>query len=276
MMLESEGVPAEERRLRIAATVEKHGFVHIGDLAEAFGISRVTVRADLDSLEKQGRLHRVRGGALATHRTGLPASRAGGTIESTFEEALDAAGEEKAAIGLLAAQMVSPGESVILDAGTTTLAVAEALVARADLRDVVVITNGLSHALVLEQAVPRYTVVVSGGTLRPLQHSLINPLAGGILGQINADTVFLGCNGVHPSRGVTNLNLPEAEMKQLMMRSSARTVVVADGSKIGRVELAPVCQLDQADVLVTGRSADERVLQECRDTGLEVEVADER
>ncbi|ONK16089.1 DeoR family transcriptional regulator [Streptomyces sp. MP131-18] len=69
-MVDTEGVPAEERRQRIAAAVEDRGFVHVGNLAEAFGISRVTVRADLDSLEKRGRLRRVRGGALAAHRAG--------------------------------------------------------------------------------------------------------------------------------------------------------------------------------------------------------------
>ncbi|RKN07005.1 DeoR/GlpR family DNA-binding transcription regulator [Streptomyces radicis] len=273
MVINLEGVPAEERRQRIAATVEERGFVHVGDLAEAFGISRVTVRADLDSLEKQGQLRRVRGGALATHRTGgMPASRAGGSVESSFEEAMSAAGAEKTAIGRHAARLISPGESVILDAGTTTMAVARALVERADLRDVVVITNGISIALELERAIPRFTVIVTGGTLRPLQHSLVNPLGAEILGRINADTVFLGCNGVHPRRGFTNLNLPEAELKQAMLRSSARSVVVADGSKVGRVELAPICSIDQADLLITGASGDKQTIQDCRDAGLEVDV----
>ncbi|MFD5315346.1 DeoR/GlpR family DNA-binding transcription regulator [Streptomyces sp. NPDC127098] len=275
MSISLEGVPAEERRQRIAAAVEDRGFVHVGQLSEAFGISRVTVRADLDSLEKQGRLRRVRGGALATHRGGgMPASRAGGAIESPFEEAMGAAEAEKAAIGRRAARLVGPGESVILDAGTTTMAVARALVERADLRDVVILTNGLSIALELERAVPRFTVIVTGGTLRPLQHSLVNPLGAGILERINADTVFLGCNGVHPRRGLTNLNLPEAELKQAMLRSSARCVVVADGSKVGRVELAPICPVDQAELLITGPSADRQALDDCRDAGLDVDVVE--
>ncbi|MDT0269096.1 DeoR/GlpR family DNA-binding transcription regulator [Streptomyces sp. DSM 44915] len=275
MVVNLAGVPAEERRQRIAATVEERGFVHVGDLAETFGISRVTVRTDLGILEKQGRLHRVRGGALARNRGGgMPASRAAGAFESSFEEAVGAAGAEKAAIGRLAAGLVGPGESVILDAGTTTLAVARALVERADLHDVVLFTNGLAIARELEPAIPRFTVVVTGGTLRPLQHSLVNPLGAGILEQVNADTVFLGCNGVHPRRGLTNLNLPEAELKQAMLRSSARCVVVADGSKLGRVELAPICGINKVDTLVTGASADRRAVQDCRDAGLEIEVAE--
>lgn len=276
MVTDLEGVPADERRERIAATVEERGFVHVGDLAETFGISRVTARADLDVLEKQGRLRRVRGGALATHRAGgLSASRAGGLIESSFEDATTAAGAEKACIGRLAAQMISPGESVILDAGTTTMAVARALVERADLRDVVVFTNGLSIAMELERAIPRFTIIVTGGTLRPLQHSLVNPLGTGMLASINADTALLGCNGAHPAHGFTNINLPEAELKQVMIRSAARRIFVADGSKVGRVELAPICQFEEADLLITGASANKQVVESCREVGLDVEIAEE-
>ncbi|MFI7453787.1 hypothetical protein ACIBQX_40295 [Nonomuraea sp. NPDC049714] len=152
-------MPAEERRERIAATVEDRGFVHIGELSKSLGISRVTDRG--------------------------------------------------------------------------------------------------------------------GGTVRPLQHFLVNPLGTGILEQINADTAFLGCDGVHPCRGFTNLNLPEAELKQVMIRSSARWIMVTDGSKVGRVELAPLCELDDADLLITGASADRQTVQDCRDAGLDVEVAEE-
>src|SRR5436305_145936 len=77
-----------------------------------------------------------------------------------------------------------------------------------------------------------------GGTLRPLQHSLVDPLATLVLDQIAVDTVFLGCNGVDAEAGVTNVNLPEAEMKKAMLRVGKRTVVLADSSKLGRVELA--------------------------------------
>ncbi|GAA4586615.1 DeoR/GlpR family DNA-binding transcription regulator [Planotetraspora phitsanulokensis] len=276
MVPEPEGVPTEGRRERIAALVADRTFVRIGDLAEAFGISRVTVRADLDFLEKQGRLKRVRGGALADARPGaLPASRAGGLIESSFEDAMDASATEKTLIGRAAAQLITSGESVILEAGTTTMAVARALVERADLRDVVIFTNGLAIALELERAIPRFTVIVTGGTLRPLQHSLVNPLGVGMLAQINADTLFLGCNGVHPRTGFTNLNLPEAELKQAMIRSAGRRMFVADGSKLGRVELAPICPIDEADLLLTGASADAQAVAECREAGLDIEICEE-
>ncbi|WP_103961179.1 DeoR/GlpR family DNA-binding transcription regulator [Nonomuraea solani] len=275
MTAEPEGMPTQGRREQIATLVSDRGFVRVGDLAETFGISRVTVRSDLDVLEGQGLLKRVRGGALAFERGTSRASRAGGIVESSFEDAMDAAVGEKTLIGRAAARLITSGESVILEAGSTTMATARALVERADLRDVVIFTNGLAIALELERAIPRFTVVVTGGTVRPLQHSLVNPLGAGMLAQINADTVFLGCNGVHPKRGFTNLNLPEAELKQAMISSAGRRIFVADGSKVGRIELAPICALDEADLLLTGAAADGQVVAECRDAGLDVEVCTE-
>jgi DeoR family transcriptional regulator of aga operon len=188
---------------------------------------------------------------------------------------MDASAQEKALIGHAAARLITSGESVIIEAGTTTMAVARALVARADLRDVVIFTNGIAIASELERAIPRFTVVVTGGTLRPMQHSLVNPLGAGMLAQINADTLFLGCNGIHPRTGFTNLNLPEAELKQVMIRSAGRRVFVADGSKVGRIELAPICALDEADLLLAGASADAQVVADCREAGLDIEICEE-
>lgn len=263
---DTDGLPAEGRRARMAATIADRGFAKVTDLAEAFGISRVTVRADLEVLERQGRLRRVRGGAMFTGRDPR--------VEPSFEEALTSASPAKTLIGRAAAALVSPSESVVLDVGTTTTFVARALVDREELRDLVVFTNGLTIALELERAIPRFSVVVTGGTLRPLQHSLINPLGDHILERIHADTVFLGCNGVHPTGGITNVNLPEAEAKRAMLRAAGRRVVVADGSKLGRVELAVVCPLADIDLLITSGAADAEALDALRDAGLEILVAE--
>jgi hypothetical protein len=106
---------------------------------------------------------------------------------------------------------------VILDVGTTTTAIARALMASDELTNVCVFTNAINIALELEPAIPRFTVVVLGGTLRPLQHSLVDPLSGLVLEQVNVGIVFLGCNGIDPEAGITNLNLPEAGIKQRML-----------------------------------------------------------
>lgn len=255
-------VPANLRRERIRAIVGEGEYTRVADLAELLGTSEVTVRSDLDALAARGQLQRVRGGAV-------PRSRP--RRELPFEQALGAAAEEKQRIGEACAATVSDSETVLLDVGTTTAAIARALVARTELTDVTVFTNGLTIALELEAAIPRLSVVVIGGTLRPLQHSLVDPLGGIVLERLTVDTLFLGCNGV-AAGGVTNMNLPEAELKRRMLRAARCRVVVADGSKIGEVALAGLCGLDEIDQLVTGASADAEALRVIAEAGVEVRV----
>ena len=182
---------ADERRDRMLAVINERAFVRVDELSSQFGVSEVTARNDLAVLAERGQIVRIRGGAMP---------RAGLGQERPFEEALASFAVEKLAIGRAAADLIHDGESVIVDVGTTALAAARALVARTELQDVVVFTNGLKTALELEPAIPRITVVVLGGTLRPLQHSLVEPLATHVLEQIAVGTVLLGCNGIHPTR----------------------------------------------------------------------------
>lgn len=259
-----EAVPAVVRREQMAELVGRRGFVRVSDLSEAFSVSEVTVRSDLAALDDERILRRVHGGAVP---------REGAARESSFEESLEASAQAKQAIGRLAASLVSSGQSVLLDVGTTTLAVAQALKEREDLDEVIIITNGLNIALELESEIPRFTVIVTGGALRPLQHSLVHPLARAVLDQVHADVAIIGCNGVDVSGGVTNINLPEAEVKQLMVAAAERVVVVADASKLGRVSLGTIADLDRVDLLVTNKGADAQAIAELSAAGVEVLTA---
>jgi DeoR family transcriptional regulator of aga operon len=257
-------IPAEMRREQMLAFVNSRDFVRVSDLSARFGVSEVTVRGDLDTLADRGQLKRIRGGAMPRP---MPQP------ERSFEEMQAARVDEKARIGELAASLVSQGETVILDVGTTTTAVARALANRLDLYDVVIFTNSLNIAIELESAIPRFTVVVTGGTLRPMQHSLVDPMGGLMLERINARTVFLGCNGIDPNGGITNINLPEAEIKRRMLQAARQRVIVADGSKVGRVELAYLCGVDEIDLLITDSSADPAVLNALREKELHIMLA---
>jgi DeoR family transcriptional regulator of aga operon len=254
------------RRERLAQLVDERGFLRVFDASEILGVSEVTVRGDLTALELAGRLVRVHGGAM-------PANHAAAASEPTFEQALSLEAGSKRDIGELAASLVVSGQSVILDVGSTALAVAEALVRRTDLVDVAVITNGLSIALALEAAIPRFTVVVTGGTLRPLQHSLVNPSASLFLESVHVDIAFIGCNGIDPVRGVTNVNYPEAEVKRRMVQSSGRRVLIADGSKLGQAHLGVIGAVTEFQQLVTGGVVDDTIAHELRAAGLDVLVA---
>ncbi len=257
-------LPARIRRDRMLSLLREQDFVRVAELAERFDVSEVTVRGDLDALQARGQLRRVRGGAVP---------RAAAPAERRFEEAEVAAAGQKRAIALAAAATVSDGDTIVLDVGTTTTAVAQALAERTELSDVTVFTSSLTIALALESADPRLTVVVTGGTLRSKQHSLVEPLAGLVLGSINAGTAFIGCNGIDIERGVTNVNLPETEIKRMLLRASQQRVVCADSSKLGQVALAHVCDLDDVDLLITDDRADPDLIAALRETGLEVVLA---
>jgi DeoR family transcriptional regulator of aga operon len=167
MPSETQQPSAAGRRDRMRALIEERAFARVAELSQEFGVSAVTVRTDLDALEAEGGIRRIRGGAMPFDAARLP--------ERSFEEAAVEAAEAKARIATAAVDLLEPGMSVLLDVGTTAAAVAREMLRRDALRDLTVITSGLSIALLLEAAIPRLRVVVTGGTLRPLQHSLVAP-----------------------------------------------------------------------------------------------------
>jgi DeoR family transcriptional regulator, aga operon transcriptional repressor len=257
-------VPARLRRDKMLDLLRERDYVRVTELASRFEVSEVTIRGDLDALEARGHLRRVRGGAVP---------RATSTAERRFEEAEVAAAAQKRAIARAAAALVEDGDTLILDVGTTTTAVAQALADREDLLDVTVFTSSLTIAIALERADPRLSVVVTGGTLRPKQHSLVEPLASLVLDTINAGRAYLGCNGLDVERGVTNINLPETEVKRRILRASQQHIVCADSTKLGQVTLAHVCGLDEVDLLITDDLAHPDLVTAFRETGLEVLLA---
>lgn len=249
----------------IQQLLEQKGFVRVRDLADRFGVSTVTVRNDLQVLEERQLAFRVHGGAM-------PFNTARG--ERSFEEVAERHADEKAAIAATAASLVANGETIVVDVGTTAAAFAQALVDRQDLTELTVITSGIKIALLLEAAHPRFTIVVTGGTLRPKQHSLVEPLATTLFQSLRVDSVFLGCNGIAVDGGVTNINLPEAVVKRAMLEAAARCVVMADATKLGVRALAPVCTLDEVDVLVTDGRALATDVEPIRAEGVDVVLAE--
>lgn len=263
--MHTQPMPGEVRRRRMLSLIDEREFMRVTDLAHIFEISEVTVRSDLDQLAHSSSVERVHGGVMTRSHT----SRS----EPTFEESSDTLAEEKAAIGRVAAALVSSGDSLVIDVGTTATAVAHALTERTDLEDIVVFTNGLTTAMQLESAIPRFTVILTGGTLRPRQHSLVGPMGTEILDQVNVTTAFIGCNGIHPLEGVTNVNLPEAQIKSRMIETAQQVVVVADGTKIGKISVARIARLDDIDKLITTESAPLELLGRIRELGVDAVVA---
>ena len=263
--------PAAARREQMLSIIEERGFAKVAQLSRRFGISEVTVRSDLDALAEGNAVQRVHGGAVTGSGAAIRGRSPG--LERSFELSMLAGSGEKARIGREAVALVQSHQTIVLDVGTTTTAIASALLDRDDLTGVVVITNALNIALLLEPVIPRFTVVVTGGTVRPLQHSLVDPLAGAVFDRIRADLAFIGCSGVDAVSGITNVNLPEADLKRRILAASARCVVVADSSKLGVTQQSRVAPIGEIDTLITGVEADSHECERLEATGLRVVLA---
>ncbi|MGY2892928.1 DeoR/GlpR family DNA-binding transcription regulator [Deinococcus sp. UYEF24] len=232
------------RHNEIIAVLGDRDSASVSELSKLLGVSEVTVRSDLNVLAQTGLVRRTRGGV----------ARPLGLSERPLEENSKQQTAVKRRIGEAAAAMVQDGQTIFLDVGSTTTEIARHL--SPTLRGVTVVTNGLNIALELER-LPGLHIIVTGGSLRRLQHSLVSPYALELLSRIRADTLFLGCNGVHAQHGVTNANFDEAEVKTRMAEYAEQVVVVADHSKLGVVARAHLLPLAGVNTLITGRQASE-------------------
>ncbi len=256
-------IPRHERILEI---LHRERVVEVVRLSESLGVSAVTIRTDLDALERRHLLRRIRGGAMEVR-------------PARFERPLDLPSQsfaaEKERIGAMAARMVRNGETIILDAGTTALAMAIALPDA--LRDIVVVTSSLDIAIALDTH-DGVTVVVTGGKMKKTgrnrrSHSLIPPFGTLLLQQINADCAYLCCAGVDAERGFTNAHFEEVEIKRAMIAAARRVVMLGDHGKIGHVAGARIAGLAEVTALITDTEATPGQLQGLEAAGLQVLLA---
>lgn len=252
-----------KRREQILAVTRRRDFVSVEELSERFDVSTVTVRSDLEWLSDLGYIRRVHGGAVPRNSP---------YAETPYEVRQSAEAGQKLAIAVAAVNMVTSNDSILLDVGTTTMAIALELVRRSDLENLTVFTNGLNIALALEVAIPRINVVVTGGSLRPLQHSLVDPMAGLVFDQIRAGIAFIGCNGIHPLSGITSTNLPEREMKRKLIAAAHQIVIVADDSKFSQEAMSCVCDIEAVDLILTSGSPPVETVEAIGAKGATVEI----
>lgn len=234
-----------QRQAQILQQLQRDGFVEIAALGRLLAVDRSTVRRDLDELEGEKLLRRTRGGAIST-------STKTGFVNVPYLAKRSENLAEKRAIGQLAASLVKSGETVILDAGSTTFQVAVALQQR---RDISVVTNDLRIAIYLADS-PRVQLLVTGGIVMEAQYTLVGPNAVSGLGQLHADRLFLGADAVHPDFGATNTSLVEIDVKRAMISAAHEVVLVAGSSKFGQRSLVPICSLEEVDLVVTDDQVD--------------------
>ncbi|MFD6164809.1 DeoR/GlpR family DNA-binding transcription regulator [Oerskovia sp. NPDC060287] len=247
---------ATTRQQRIVQRLRETERVDVADLALELDTSEVTVRRDLDTLAAAGALRRVHGGAVSLLLRGEELPFALREIEST---------SAKEQIARTVADLLSDGEAVIVDSGTTGLAIARALVGRR--LTVVPLSIPAAHVL---SASASTTLKVPGGTSRFGEGSLVGPLTEASLRSLRVDTAIISCCGLSVVDGVTAYDDVEAATKRAAMASARRTILVGEAAKFSRTALAVVCPLTDFDVLVTDPEAPADAVARLRQAGVDV------
>jgi DeoR/GlpR family transcriptional regulator of sugar metabolism len=242
-----------ERQDRLVELLRDRGAGELDELAEAVGVSASTVRRDLEALEQRGLVRRTHGGAVlvnqGTDADPLPAKPQAAAGSSAPGEALAARMTErveaKRAIGAVAAAMVQPQMTVLLDGGSTVVYAATQIVAR----PIQVVTNSLTIAQHFKDD-DQVELLLLGGELYPRTEVTLGPIAAGTLAELHADLLLVSLAGIWGDAAF-NINLDMARLERLMMQQAARSVLLMDQSKFGRKSLVRVCGLDEVDAVVT-------------------------
>jgi len=250
----------EERRQMILGWVRSRSLVKPAELAEELGVSLETIRRDFVALEEEGLLRRVYGGATRT------TPRA---FELAFEKRRISHRERKIAIAHLAASLIDPGDTLILDVGTTVAELADRLPLG---HRGIVLTNSLlvANALSSREGID---VITSGGRVRPGDLACFGPVCEAFFRDYFADKAFLGSGGIHPAMGLTDYYPDEIAIRRVVLEHAAERYVLAESSKLGQVALGKVCDLDALTALITDDGAAAAEVDCLEKTGLTVMVA---
>ncbi|MBO4411943.1 MAG: DeoR/GlpR transcriptional regulator [Lachnospiraceae bacterium] len=251
-----------QRREKILDLMKRNGSVRVKELTERFGVSIETIRRDLESLESEGLLKRVYGGAV-------PVSRR--SVEPKFQDRKSQNDTEKHRIGALAASFIEEGDVVGIDLGTTTMELAIALKERNI--HVIVITNSIPIAAELS-ASDRIEVILIGGRVRKNELSV----GGDLLSESNirsfqTDKMFLGVGGITVKFGITDYRTEEAGFRRIGSSRAKVVFALADHSKFGVVAMNHILDPEEIDVLITDEKAPRTEVSALREKGVQVVIA---
>ncbi len=264
----------EQRRARVAQLVRARGAMRVSEISDELDVSPMTIRRDLELLDRDGVVHRVHGGATVgsgggdTHESDGPPPV---SEEPAFQVKKRLEAAAKRAIARAALAHIEPGMTIALSAGTTTYALARALEGFAN---ITVVTNSTDSANVLFETLPASSLVVLTGGVRTPSHALVGPIAESSLKELQVDIVFHGFHGMDPQAGFTCPNLAEVSTAQAMIAGGDQLIVLADHSKFGVRALAKVADLSAATTLITDSRIGKEQLEELRRRIAAVEVVD--
>lgn len=250
-----------ERRQEIVLLTEKEGNVSVKQLADTFNISTVTIRNDLNELNRMGLIVRSRGGAVTSNRL---------TKELSIKEKHTKNHKVKQKLGEAVAMLIEDGDAIILDSGSTTEEVAHCLIGK---KELTVMTNGLNIANELAQA-EGCDVFITGGRLRKKSMSFYGIHAEDRLKYYNFNKVILGVDGIDIDRGISTHYEPEANFNRAMCHNAEQIIVVTDSSKFGKRSLHSIIKLEAIDVLVTDTNIPPEFIDVLKSLNIELHLVD--
>ncbi|SFM06010.1 DeoR/GlpR family DNA-binding transcription regulator [Halanaerobium salsuginis] len=251
---------AEERRKNIIYLLEKEKRVSVNELSGEFDVSRATIRRDLSELESDGFLRRTHGGAIL---------RSSSKLELTFKEKEDKFFSEKKAIGKKAAELIKDGDSIFLDAGTTTRHIIDNLKGK---KKLTIVTHALHIINKINEIKLDCELVVIGGNFKWSTEAMVGPIAEDILKKLRIDKSFIGTNGFKLDSFATTPELGEAKIKEIALEISSENFLLFDRSKWKQVYFYKFADFNLINYIITDQIEEKREAA-LNERGIEVIIA---
>ncbi len=232
-----------ERKLKIAKMVGKNGGIRTSKLSDIFSVSEMTVLRDLATLEKQGILTRVYGGAVSSQSFSTE-------IPNIVREKIRTT--EKNKIASLASKIIDEGDNIFLDGSTTTHALAKRLY---NFKEIKVVTIGLDILNELKD-IDSMEVISPGGVLDKITMNFLGRSTEEFLKNLNSDKAFISTSGISIKAGLTEPNPQQAFIKKIMLENAQQRILLADGSKYDVIALNRICDLSDLDIVITDNKPD--------------------
>ncbi len=248
---------AIERRREILARLNASGKVLVSELAHDFGVTEETIRRDLEKLDAEGLASKTYGGAVSRQKSAL---------DLPYHIRANVNVEQKQIIAELAASLIQDGDRVMLDASSTALFVLKKLKEK---KELTVITNSVSILLELADK-SDWTVLSTGGALKQGALSLNGSSAEKMIKSYHVDTVIFSCSGLDTDLGATDSNEAHSLIKQAMIASAERRILVLDNEKFDKKSFVSFCSLDEIDAVVTDSRPPEKWLSVCAEKNIQL------
>ena len=251
----------EERQSIILELLIQHNSILVTDLATHLNVSSVTIRKDLTDLEREKKLYRNHGKAILIDP--YIDNRNVSEKEKLYVE-------EKKLIGMKAASLITPKDSILIASGTTMHALARSIVP-ADELTVITASMEVSNILASEKNI---YIIQLGGILRHSSLSVVGKYAENILADFSCSKLFIGVDGIDLDFGITTTNMMEASLNRVMMQTAQKTIVLADSSKFGRRGFSKIADMEDVDHIITDSRIPPSTALRLEEMGIEVTIAD--